>query len=297
MLSHHMWLSDSYNISPNDSKNTTIQLSTLHISILHISTFNFSLSKLMYIHIVSIFPDIFKSFIETSLIKKAQEKKIISFTFTNPRIFCPGRHQQVDDSIYGWGAGLLMKAQPAIEAVESIIKKNRLSSWAKSKDIKLKIILLSPSKDIFTQKIAHTLSETQDIIFVCTRYEGIDYRFEQYMKKKYPKQFQKTSIGQYITLGGEIPAMVMIEAITRLIPWVIKEEASRQEESYSVKQDMNNLEYPQYTKPEEVLGMKVPKILISGHHANIKIRREKKTKTLKRKKSPLPLFTKEGRTH
>lgn len=242
----------------------------------------------MHIHIVSIFPDIFKSFIETSLIKKAQEKKIISFTFTNPRIFCPGRHQQVDDSIYGWGAGLLMKAQPAIEAVESIIKK------LKSKKTKdpldkggneggFKIILLSPAKDIFTQKIAHTLSETQDIIFVCTRYEGIDYRFQQYMKKKYPKQFQKISIGQYITLGGEIPAMVMIEAITRLIPWVIKEEASRQEESYSVKQDMNNLEYPQYTKPEEVLWMKVPKILISGHHKNINERRQKKTKQLKKK--------------
>lgn len=112
---------------------------------------------------------------------------------------------------------------------------------------------MSPSKQVFTQKLAHSLSEEKNLIFVCTRYEGIDYRFEQYMKKKYPKQFQKISIGQYITLGGEIPAMVMIEAISRLIPGVIKEEASRQEESYSVKQEMNNLEYPQYTKPENVL--------------------------------------------
>lgn len=244
----------------------------------------------MQIHIVSIFPDIFKSFTETSLIKKAQEKKILSFTFTNPRIFCPGRHQQVDDTIYGWGAGLLMKAQPAIEAVESIMKSLKIlnSKWKISKlnllNSKFKIILLSPSKEVFTQKLAHTLSEEKNLIFVCTRYEGIDYRFEQYMKKKYPKQFQKISIGQYITLGGEIPAMVMIEAISRLIPGVIKEEASRQEESYSVKQEMNNLEYPQYTKPEVVLGMKIPKILISGHHANIKARREKKTKTIKRKK-------------
>ena len=244
----------------------------------------------MHIHIVSIFPDIFESFIKTSLIKKAQEKKILSFSFTNPRMFCPGKHQQVDDTIYWGWAGLLMKAKPAIDSVESIIKKHRLSSWvkqrlsswAKSKDIKFKIILLSPSKDIFTQKVAHTLSESDDIIFVCTRYEGIDYRFQQYMKKRYPKQFQKISIGQYITLGGEIPAMVMIEAITRLIPWVIKEEASRQDESYSVAQNMNNLEYPQYTKPEEVLGMKIPKILISGHHANIKARREKKTTKIKK---------------
>ncbi|HBB04616.1 TPA: tRNA (guanosine(37)-N1)-methyltransferase TrmD [Patescibacteria group bacterium] len=242
----------------------------------------------MHIHIVSIFPDIFKSFTETSLIKKAQEKKILSFTFINPRIFCPGRHQQVDDTIYGGGAGLLMKAQPAIEAVESIIQANvPLDKGGKPKGgfgKKFKIILLSPSKEVFTQKLAHTLSEEKNLIFVCTRYEGIDYRFEQYMKKKYPKQFQKISIGQYITLGGEIPAMVMIESISRLIPGVIKEEASRQEESYSVKQEMNNLEYPQYTKPEVVLGMKIPKILISGHHANIKARREKKTKTIKRKK-------------
>ena len=176
-----------------------------------------------------------------------------------------------------------MKAKPAIDAVESIIKKNRLSSWAKSKDISFKVILPSPAKTIFTQKTAHTLSDTQHLIFICTRYEGIDYRFEQYMKKKYPKQFSKISLWHYITLGGEIPAMVMIEAITRLIPWVIKEEASRQDESYSVAQNMNNLEYPQYTKPDEVLWMKIPKILISGHHANIKARREKKTTKIKKK--------------
>ena len=246
----------------------------------------------MQIHIVSIFPDIFKSFIETSLIKKAQEKKILTFTFTNPRIFCPGKHQQVDDTIYWWGAGLLMKAQPAIDAVESIIKKFKKTKVPLDKGGKQKggfekdfqIILPSPSKEVFTQKTAHTLSTAKHIIFVCTRYEGIDYRFEQYMKKKYKQQFQKISLWQFITLGGEIPAMTMIEAITRLIPWVIKEEASRQDESYSITQNMNNLEYPQYTKPEEVLGMKIPKILISGHHANIKARRKKKTKILPKKK-------------
>jgi tRNA (guanine37-N1)-methyltransferase len=104
------------------------------------------------------------------------------------------------------------------------------------------------------------------------------------MKKKYKKQFQKISLWQFITLGGEIPAMVMIEAITRLIPWVIKEEASRQDESYSVAQNMNNLEYPQYTKPEEVMWIKVPKILLSGHHKNINERRVEKTKNLSSKK-------------
>ena len=242
----------------------------------------------MQIHIVTIFPDIFKSFIETSLIKKAQEKKILKFSFINPRSFAPGRHQQVDDTIYGWWAWLLMKADPAIKAVESIILNvkwwilNKKKATSKIQNSKFKIILMSPSKEVFTQKVAHSLSESENIIFVCTRYEGIDYRFEQYMKKKYGKQFQKISLWQYITLGGEIPAMIMIEAISRLIPWVIKEEASRQDESYNIQQNMNNLEYPQYTKPEEVLWMKVPKILLSGHHANIDERRRTKTKKLKR---------------
>lgn len=231
----------------------------------------------MHIHIISIFPEIFDNFINTSLIKKAKEKKILTFDFINPRTFCPGKHQQVDDTIYGGGAGLLMKAQPAIEAVESIIKK--IKTKAKKN---FDVILLSPSKDFFTQKQAHTLSNSDHVIFVCTRYEGIDYRFEQYMKKKYGKQFHKISIGQYITLWGEIPAMVMIEAITRLIPGVIKEEASRQEESYSVKDDMKNLEYPQYTHPDEVMGMKVPKVLLSWHHANIEKWRKEKTKKIKK---------------
>jgi tRNA (guanine37-N1)-methyltransferase len=119
-----------------------------------------------------------------------------------------------------------MKAKPAIDAVESIIKKIKKTKSSPVRGRKQKegveknfqIILPSPAKDMFTQKTAHTLSDTQHIIFVCTRYEGIDYRFEQYMKKKYAKQFQKISLGQFITLGGEVPAMIMIEAITRLIP-------------------------------------------------------------------------------
>ncbi len=239
----------------------------------------------MHIHIVSIFPDIFKSFIETSLIKKAQEKKILTFSFVNPRSFCPDKHKTVDDTIYWWGAGLLMKAQPAIDAVESITKKLKPTKVPLDKggnEGRFAIILPSPAKNTFTQKTAHSLSGIDNLIFVCTRYEGIDYRFEQYMKKKYKKNFQKISLWQFITLGGEIPAMTMIEAITRLIPWVIKEEASRQNESYNIEKNMNNLEHPQYTKPQEVLWMKVPKILLSGHDKNIDERKTKKTKIFKK---------------
>lgn len=215
----------------------------------------------MNIYLVSIFPEIFESFISTSLVFKAIEKKVLSFKIVNPRDFCPDKHQQVDDEIYGWGAGMLMKAQPMIDAVESIISTNNLSDF--------QIIFPSPSQKIFNQTTAMKYSENKDIIFICGRYEGIDYRFQQYMEKKYPTQFSKVSLGSFITLGGELPTMTMIEAIVRLVPWVIKEEISRQEESYSPEYNLQNLEYPQYTRPAEVEGFTVPEILISGHHKNI----------------------------
>ncbi len=226
----------------------------------------------MQIYIVSIFPEIFDSFISTSLIKKAQEKKILKFNFVNPRSFCKDKHQQVDDAIYWWWAGMLIKAKPIIDSVEYIIKKFKLS--------KFKIIFPSPSTQIFNQKISHSLSKIQDLIFVCWRYEGIDYRWEQYMKKKYKTKFQKISLWSFITLWWELPTMTMIESITRLIPWVIKESESRKNESYSMDQNMQNLEYPQYTRPEELLKMKVPEILLSWHTKKIQERKDKNTQTI-----------------
>ena len=238
----------------------------------------------MNIFIVSIFPEIFHSFISTSLIKKAQEKKILKFNFINPRDFCKDKHKQVDDTIYWWWAGMLIKAKPMIDAVESIIIK--LSSWAKKFSFNsgwpnsFKILFPSPSKDIFNQKSAHKVSKIQNLIFVCWRYEGIDYRFTQYMKKKYKTKFQTISIWQFITLWWELPSMTMIESITRLIPWVIKESASWKDESYSIDRGMQNLEYPQYTRPEDVLWIKVPELLLSWHLRKIKDRKDKNTTNL-----------------
>ncbi len=227
----------------------------------------------MQIHIVSIFPQIFDSFISTSLIAKAQEKKILSFNFVNPRDFCKDKHKQVDDTIYWGWAGMLLKAQPIVDAVESIIKKINKSSTKNN----FKIIFPSPSKDIFTQQSAHKFCKVQNLIFVCWRYEGIDYRWEQYMKKKYKTKFQKISIWQFITLWWELPTMTMIEAITRLVPWVIKESESRQNESYSPSQNMQNLEHPHYTRPENVLWLKVPQILLSWHTKKIEAWKDKNT--------------------
>ncbi len=228
----------------------------------------------MHIHIVSLFPEIFDSFFPTSLLKKAQEKWLLKVDFCNPRQFCKDKHQQIDDEIYWWWAGMLIKAEPIIDAVESIINKNNL------KDSDFKIIFPSPAKEIFTQKNAYTFSKQEHLIFVCWRYEWIDYRRELYMKQKYPNQFEKISLWQFILLWGEVATMTMIESITRLIPWVIKESESWQNESYSLKENMQNLEEPNYTRPEVIKWFKVPSTLLTGNSDEIKKRKNDNTTKL-----------------
>ena len=218
----------------------------------------------MNIHIISLFPEIFDSFFTTSLLKKAQEKWILNINFCNPRLFCTDKHQQIDDEIYWWGAWMLIKAQPILDAVESIIRENNL------KESDFKIIFPSPAKEIFTQKNAYTYSKQEHLIFVCWRYEWIDYRRELYMQKHYPEQFEKISLWQFILLWWEVATMTIIESITRLIPWVIKESESRQNESYSLKENMQNLEEPNYTRPEIVEWFSVPEVLLTWNSDEIK---------------------------
>lgn len=222
----------------------------------------------MQIHIVSLFPELIEQFAQVSLIKKAQEGGILSFHYHNPRSFCTDKHQQIDDEIYGGGKGMLIKAQPVIDAIEHIITENSLEKSDFS------ILFPSPSQEVFNQKIAYGLSKKEALIFVCGRYEGIDARFEQYCQEKYPEQFRRVSLGQFIVLGGEMPTTVIIEAITRLIPGVIKEKQSRIDESYAIKDGMKNLEAPNYTRPEEVYGLLVPEILLSGDTEAIEARRK-----------------------
>lgn len=217
----------------------------------------YSLCMLMKIFLVSIFPEIFESFLQTSLIAKAQEKGILEFEIINPRNFCTDKHQQIDDEIYGGGKWMLLKAQPLIDTINHIVEQNQLQKSDFS------ILFPSPSQQIFNQKIAYGQSKKDALIFVCGRYEGIDARFEKYCMEHYPDQFKKLSLGQFILLGGELPSCVMIEAITRLIPWVIKEKQSRIDESYAIKDGMATLEAPNYTRPEEVYGMKVPEMLLT----------------------------------
>ena len=228
----------------------------------------------MEIHIISLFPEIFESFFSTSLLKKAQEKWILKVDFCNPRRFCKDKHQQIDDEIYWWWAWMLIKAEPIIDAVESVIKSNKLHGSD------FKIIFPSPAKEVFTQKNAYTFSKQEHLIFVCWRYEWIDYRRELYMQKHYPEQFEKLSLWQFILLGWEIASITMIESITRLIPWVIKESESRKNESYSLKENMQNLEEPNYTRPEVVKWFKVPSTLLTGNSDEIKKRKNDNTTKL-----------------
>jgi len=217
----------------------------------------------MNIYIVSLFPEIFESFFSASLLKRAQKKWILNINFCNPRQFCTDKHQQIDDEIYWWWAWMLIKAEPIIDAVESIIKENKL------RESDFKIIFPSPAKETFTQKYSYTFSKQENLIFVCWRYEWIDYRRELYMQKYYPKQFEKVSLWQFILLWWEVATMTMIESIARLVPWVIKESESWQNESYSLKENMQNLEEPNYTRPENVKWFSVPDILLTWNSEEI----------------------------
>lgn len=166
---------------------------------------------------------------------------------------------------------MLIKAKPVIDAVESVLAKVKGS---------YQILFPAPAQEVFTQKQAYAYSKIDELIFVCGRYEGIDYRFEEYMRHKYPSTFAKISLGQFVLLGGEVATMTMLEAITRLVPGVIKEQESRQEESYNLKHQMLNLEHPQYTRPEEVYGLSVPSVLLTGNQEEIQQRRKNQEKSL-----------------
>lgn len=216
----------------------------------------------MHIHLISIFPEIFTSFLSTSLIEKAQRSEKVKFSLHNPREYAYDKHQQVDDEIYGWWAGLLMKAQPIIDVLKEL-EETIISP-------KTKILCMGPSKTVFNQSIAHEYVDEYDtLILICGRYEGFDHRLIVRCQEQYWDRFGVISLGQFVTLWWEVPAMVISEAVTRLIPWVISDPESWKDESYRPEQWMNNLEYPQYTRPLVVEWMKVPDVLLSGHHKNI----------------------------
>ena len=220
----------------------------------------------MHFHILTLFPEMVMDGLNTSIIGRAVNAGLLSVEAVNIRDYAFNKHQSVDDYPYGGGAGMLMQAEPvylACEAVKERIAARR--SEEKEGEKRPRVIYLSPQGKVFHQKMAEELAQEEDLIFLCGHYEGIDERVLEEVVTDY------VSIGDYVLTGGELPAMVMVDAISRLVPGVLHNDVSAEFESL---QD-NLLEYPQYSRPEEWHGKKVPPVLLSGHHANIeKWRRE-----------------------
>lgn len=203
----------------------------------------------MKIQVISLFPDMFPSVLNTSMLWKAQDKKIVDISYINLRDYGLGKRKTVDDTPYGGGDGMLLRPEPLFAAIEQ----------AKINDPSAKVLLMTPRGQRFTQSKAKSLSHEKGLIFVCGRYEGYDERVTELID-------EQLSIGDYVLTGGELPAMVITDAIIRLIPGVLGGEKSAEIESFS---DGKTLEYPQYTRPENYRGLKVPKVLLGGNHAEI----------------------------
>ncbi len=216
----------------------------------------------MHFSIITLFPETFPGTLSVSLPSKALQKGLFTLETLDLRQCGTGKHKKVDDEIYGGGPGMLIRPDVISDALELLSKKHNIP--LDSKD--LSIIATSAKGEMFTQNIAANLHATKKHIWIiCGRFEGIDQRVIDYYN------IQELSIGQYILFGGEVAAQVIIEAITRMIPGVIGNPNSIEEESYSnnANNEIIELEHPQYTKPQEWKGISVPEILLSGHHAEI----------------------------
>lgn len=200
--------------------------------------------------VLTLFPDMFRAVLGDSIINRAAEKGLIELNFIDIRNFTKNKHRKVDDYPYSGGGGMLMTPQPVYDAYMSI---------AKDLDYKPYTIYMSPQGKVFNQSTAVDLSKLNHIVILCGHYEGIDQRVLDMIVDA------EISIGDFVLTGGEIPAMAVIDSVSRMIPGVLANENSYSDESHF----SGLLEYPQYTRPEEFMGVKIPDVLISGHHANI----------------------------
>lgn len=206
----------------------------------------------MKIQIITLFPEMFEGVLNTSMLWKAQEKKIVEFEFINLRDFGLGSRRQVDDTPYGGGDGMLLKPEPLVSAIEH----------AKANDPEALVLLPTPRGKQYRQSDAKRLADRgKGLILICPRYEGYDERATKWVD-------EQLCIGSYVLTGGELPAMVIADSVVRLLPGVLGGENSADIESF--QDDNKTVEFPQYTRPEEFRGLGVPEILLSGHHAEIK---------------------------
>ena len=201
----------------------------------------------MKIDVLTLFPAMFAGPLDESIVKRARDAKLLDLKIHNLRDWTHDRHKTVDDRPFGGGPGMLLKVEPLFEAIESLQRE------------KTRVILLSPSGRKFDQSIARELAQSDDLLLVCGSYEGFDERVREALAD------DELSIGDYVLTNGALPAMVVIDAVARLLPGVLGDDESSRDESFS----NGLLEYPQYTRPAEFRGMKVPDVLISGNHAEI----------------------------
>ena len=231
----------------------------------------------MRIDILTLFPSMFKGPFQESIIKRASDKELVEIKIHNLRKWAVDKRGTVDDRPYGGGIGMILMLEPIYKALEELKTKNS--------KLKTKVILLDPRGKVFNQEIAQKLSKQQHLIFICGHYEGVDERVRKHLVD------EVISIGDYILTGGELPAMVITDTIVRLLPGVLEKPEATKFESFSdLKNEKlkvgNLLEYPQYTRPENFLGWKVPKILLSGNHQKIAEWRRKKAEELTKKFRP-----------
>lgn len=221
----------------------------------------------MNFYVMTLFPDMVMQGLRTSITGRAMEKGLIQIEAVNIRDFTTEKHGQVDDYPYGGGAGMVMQAEPIYRTWKSIT--DRIGK-------KPRVVYMTPQGSVFHQKMAEEFAKEEDLILLCGHYEGVDERILEMIVTDH------VSIGDYVLTGGELPAMVMVDCISRLVPGVLNNQVSAEFESFHE----NLLEYPQYTRPEEFMGMRVPEVLLSGHHANIDAWRQEQS--LKRTKERRP---------
>lgn len=224
----------------------------------------------MRIDILTIFPEMFDCVLNESIIKRAQEKGKLWLIVHNLRDYTVDKHKKVDDKPFGGGPGMIMQIQPIYDALKEICKISKIGKNQR------RIILLSPQGKTLEQKVATRLSKYKHLILICAHYEGVDERVRKYLAD------EEISIGDYVLTGGELPAMVLVDAITRLIPGVLGKKESLHQESFRD----NLLEYPQYSRPSDFKGMKVPAILLTGDHDKIKEYRKKESIRITKQKRP-----------
>jgi tRNA (guanine37-N1)-methyltransferase len=204
----------------------------------------------MKVQIITLFPEMFGGVLNSSMLWKAQKENLVEYQLINLRDFGIGPRKQVDDIPYGGGDGMVLRPEPLFAAVEE----------AKKTDPDAQVLLMTPRGDLFNQEMAREFAATEaGLIIICGRYEGYDERITTIVDKQ-------VSVGEYVLTGGELPAMVIVDAVTRLVPGVLGGETSAEKESYS---EASVIEHPHYTRPEVFQGLKVPDVLLSGHHGEI----------------------------